>query len=234
MTAVGALAWLCLAQAPAPTRVPPTFGVDVEAVELDVSVMQRDRPVTGLTAADFVVLDSGVRQEVELATAGDLPLKLILTLDTSASMAGERLAHLRSGAGALLGGLRTGDRAALVGFSHRVRVLEALHDDLPMARSRLDRLEADGMTALNDGLYASLALAEDAGRCALVLFSDGITDAENGAGDEFGESRLREVLQASLRESADTIIDRIFEAIDEFASGSPQFDDITVLVVRRY
>jgi serine phosphatase RsbU (regulator of sigma subunit) len=68
---------------------------------------------------------------------------------------------------------------------------------------------------------------------ALVLFSDGITDAQNDAGDEFGESRLREVLQSSIGETADTIIDRIFDAIDEFASGAPQFDDMTVLITRR-
>jgi VWFA-related protein len=163
-----------LAQAPGPTPAPPTFAVEAEAVELDVSVTRGDKPVLGLTAGDFEVRDSGVRQEVELATAGALPLKLILSLDTSASMAGERLGRLRSGAGALLGGLREGDRAALVGFSHRVRVLQGLSGDVAAVRARLEGVTADGMTALNDALYASLALAEGSGRCALVLFSDGL------------------------------------------------------------
>ena len=90
-------------------------------------------------------------------------------------MAGERLGRLRSGAGALLGDLREGDRAALVSFSHRVRVLEGLSHDLAAVRGRLDVVAADGMTALNDALYTSLALADGAaGRCALVLFSDGL------------------------------------------------------------
>ena len=68
---------------------------------------------------------------------------------------------------------------------------------------------------------------------ALVLFSDGITDAENADGQEFGEQRLRDVLQSSIGERADTIIDRIFDAIDAFAGGAPQFDDMTVLITRR-
>ena len=169
------LAALCLAQAPSPTPAPPTFRVEAEAVELDVSVTQGDKPVSGLTAADFVVRDSGVPQDIELATAGTLPLKLILSLDTSASMAGERLTRLHSGADALLGDLREGDRAALISFSHRVRVLEGLSHDLAAVRGRLDAVAPDGMTALNDALYTSLALAEGAaGRCALVLFSDGL------------------------------------------------------------
>ena len=56
-----------------PDAAPPTFRIEAEAVELDVSVTLGDRPVTGLTAADFVVRDSGVVQDVELATAGSLP-----------------------------------------------------------------------------------------------------------------------------------------------------------------
>jgi VWFA-related protein len=105
-------------------------------------------------------------------------LKLILSLDTSASMAGERLTRLRSGADALLGDLREGDRAALISFSHRVRVLEGLSHDLAAVRGRLDAVAPDGMTALNDALYTSLALAEGAaGRCALVLFSDGLDNS---------------------------------------------------------
>ena len=174
MTTVVAWAGLCLAQA-VPTPAPPTFRMDVEAVELDVSVTRGGKHVPGLTAADFRVLDSGVPQEIELAAAGDLPLNVILALDTSASMAGERFTRLLSGAGAFLTGLRPGDRTALVSFSHRVRVLGGLSNDLVAVRAQLERVTPDGMTALNDALYASLAVAEGAaGRCALVLFSDGL------------------------------------------------------------
>jgi serine phosphatase RsbU (regulator of sigma subunit)/putative methionine-R-sulfoxide reductase with GAF domain len=68
----------------------------------------------------------------------------------------------------------------------------------------------------------------------LVLYSDGVTDAQDAADEEFGEARLLEVLRASVGQPAQTMIARVFEAIDAFAGGAPQFDDITLLVVRRF
>jgi serine phosphatase RsbU (regulator of sigma subunit) len=67
----------------------------------------------------------------------------------------------------------------------------------------------------------------------LVLFSDGVTDAQNVADDEFGEARLVECLRASAGAPVDTVIANIMAAIDTFAGSAPQFDDITVLLARR-
>jgi serine phosphatase RsbU (regulator of sigma subunit) len=67
----------------------------------------------------------------------------------------------------------------------------------------------------------------------LVLFSDGVVEAQNAAGDEFGESRLEAILRAAAGLDAATIVDRVFSAIDHFVGGTPQFDDITLLVLRR-
>jgi serine phosphatase RsbU (regulator of sigma subunit) len=68
---------------------------------------------------------------------------------------------------------------------------------------------------------------------ALVLYSDGVTDAQDAAGEEFGEMRLLDILRASTGQSARTIVDHIFQAIDTFVGGTPQFDDMTVLVASR-
>jgi len=68
---------------------------------------------------------------------------------------------------------------------------------------------------------------------ALVLFSDGVTEAQNADDDEFGEARLFEVLRECPGQPGTEVIDRVFAAIDAFAAGAPQFDDITVLVARR-
>ena len=67
----------------------------------------------------------------------------------------------------------------------------------------------------------------------LVLFSDGVTEAQNHLDEEFGESRLIEVLAASAGASPAGIVGAVIEAIDRFAAGVPQFDDITMLVIRR-
>jgi sigma-B regulation protein RsbU (phosphoserine phosphatase) len=68
---------------------------------------------------------------------------------------------------------------------------------------------------------------------ALLLFSDGVTDAQNADGDEFGEARLHDVLREVAGQPAATIIERVFEAVEAFAAGHPQFDDMTILVLRR-
>ena len=67
----------------------------------------------------------------------------------------------------------------------------------------------------------------------LVLFSDGVTEAQNVVDEEFGEARLLDVLRAAAAEPAAALIERVMAAIDAFAGGAPQFDDITLLVARR-
>jgi sigma-B regulation protein RsbU (phosphoserine phosphatase) len=68
---------------------------------------------------------------------------------------------------------------------------------------------------------------------SLVLYSDGVTEAQNEDGEEFGEERLLEVLRGEAGRRADDVIDHVIAAIDGFAGGAPQFDDITLLVVKR-
>jgi serine phosphatase RsbU (regulator of sigma subunit) len=67
----------------------------------------------------------------------------------------------------------------------------------------------------------------------LVLFSDGVTDAVDESDHEFGEERLLAVLRRTVGFPLPDIVAGAIEAIDRFAGGAPQFDDITMLVVRR-
>jgi phosphoserine phosphatase RsbU/P len=67
----------------------------------------------------------------------------------------------------------------------------------------------------------------------LVLFSDGVTEACDPDGQEFGERRLAELV-ASLRERpAAEIVHEIHKAVAAFSQGAPAADDITVVVARR-
>lgn len=68
----------------------------------------------------------------------------------------------------------------------------------------------------------------------LVLYSDGVPEAQNIFDEEFGDARLLEVLREAQAEPAAVVIDRVMGAIDAFAGGAPQFDDITLLVARRH
>ena len=66
----------------------------------------------------------------------------------------------------------------------------------------------------------------------MVLYSDGVTEAHNVAGEEFGEARLVQVMERYTRGSADVVLDQIINAVKEFAHGAEQYDDVTALVVK--
>jgi len=153
----------------------PAFSSKVEAVRVDVLATANSQPIRGLVAADFEILDNGVPQQVDLVSFEQIPLNVILALDMSDSVAGDRLEHLRGAGRALLGGLKKDDQAALVTFSHRVTLGAALTSDAAVVRQALDAATASGNTALIDGAYAAVMLGEsDAGRALVIVFSDGL------------------------------------------------------------
>ena len=67
---------------------------------------------------------------------------------------------------------------------------------------------------------------------AVVLYSDGITEAENEAGEEFDNERLEVILRDHARASAAELRDRISAAVDNFCGNAPQKDDETLVIVR--
>jgi sigma-B regulation protein RsbU (phosphoserine phosphatase) len=67
----------------------------------------------------------------------------------------------------------------------------------------------------------------------LAIYSDGVTDAQNEAEEEFGTERLVEVLKRHAGDAAADVVERVFEAIDAYAGNAPQFDDITMLAMKR-
>lgn len=146
-----------------------------ELVAVDVLVMDGRRVVTGLTAADFVLLDNGVAQNIEQLHVERLPVTVIMVLDVSWSVAGERLDQLKKAASALVQRLRAEDRAALIAFSHRLEMKSATTADRKQLQDAIASLVAEGSTALRDAAYAGFAVrATDAGRALMVLFSDGV------------------------------------------------------------
>jgi sigma-B regulation protein RsbU (phosphoserine phosphatase) len=65
----------------------------------------------------------------------------------------------------------------------------------------------------------------------LVLYTDGVTEAFNGAGQMYGEARLLDLLREADRRSASELVREIFDDVSAFAAGHPQSDDITVAVL---
>ena len=152
----------------------PTFSSRVDAVRVDVLVTENGRPVRGLRAADFEILDNGVRQAVDLVSFEQLPLNVVFTFDLSDSVSGERLVNLRDASGAVLSGLRKEDQAALIAFNRRVIVGPPLTPDIARVRQALEDAEPRGATSLVDACFAGMMLAgSDAGRGLVIVFSDG-------------------------------------------------------------
>src|SRR2546423_10028228 len=67
----------------------------------------------------------------------------------------------------------------------------------------------------------------------LVIYSDGVSEAVNPNGEEFGATRLYEVVARNLDTSASGIRDRIESALPQFSHGTPAADDITLVIVKR-
>jgi serine phosphatase RsbU (regulator of sigma subunit)/pSer/pThr/pTyr-binding forkhead associated (FHA) protein len=67
----------------------------------------------------------------------------------------------------------------------------------------------------------------------LVIYSDGVTEAADATDDEFETDRLAEAVRKNRHRSASEIVECIKQAVVDHAAGTPQSDDITVIVARR-
>ena len=67
---------------------------------------------------------------------------------------------------------------------------------------------------------------------AIVVYTDGVTEAQSPSGDYFEEGRLVECLRAHASEPVETLLSGLQQAVQKFAAGAPQADDITALALR--
>ena len=83
-----------------------------------------------------------------------------------------------------------------------------------------------------DRLTTDFAVPLERDDC-LVLYTDGVTEALNSAGDEFGLDRMIQSVRASASDGAQTIVKRIIEDVRNFTGSFPQNDDITLIAIRK-
>ena len=206
--AVAAL-FFALVQSP-----PAVFKSGIEIVELDVSVTRGGQPVQGLTARDFALTDNGVAQEVESVMLDRLPLSVTMVLDTSESVAGDRLAHLVQAGDGLTAALRGDDRAALIGFSNLVDLRVDMTDDLAAIRSSLQSIHGAGATSLRDAVHLALELQpHDRTRPLVLVFTDGHDTASWLTEDAVIDSARRiGVVVHAVRVESDKFLDRLVDS----------------------
>ncbi len=118
--------------------------------------------------------------------------------------------------------------------SRRLRYANCGHNPplLIRAGGKVERL---GATTTVLGLFQNweCPIAEEAFRPGdtLVVYSDGVTEAQSDAGEEFGEARLIEAILNCRHLSSRELLDRLLETVQRF-SGSEQEDDITLVIAR--
>lgn len=155
----------------------PTLRVRVEVVTIDAHVHENQRPVAGLTAADFVVRDNGMEQAVHAVATTD-SAHVIVALDVSGSVVGEVRERLQAAVSRLLSLLTPADRLSVVTFGDRVRVHTVAALPAEVKTEALWPLSATGSTTLHDAMVVAAQLGRADARPALVLlFTDGTDTA---------------------------------------------------------
>jgi sigma-B regulation protein RsbU (phosphoserine phosphatase) len=66
----------------------------------------------------------------------------------------------------------------------------------------------------------------------VVIYSDGVTDSQDGAGNFFGRRRLRELIEANPDLSSPELHELLIQTLESFSEGAIQTDDITLLVLQ--
>jgi sigma-B regulation protein RsbU (phosphoserine phosphatase) len=100
-------------------------------------------------------------------------------------------------------------------------------------RDGVQRLETGGLIV---GLFPQAKYDEETLQLEdgdlLVVFSDGVTEAFNSAGEDFGEARLLACLQTHRDCAPADVLQRILSSVREFTAGAAQSDDVTALVLK--
>ncbi len=98
---------------------------------------------------------------------------------------------------------------------------------------KADELPATGIAlgVLEDAPYRQESVRLCSGDI-IVLYTDGITEAENSEGEMFGTERLLATVKESRDRPAGEIVENVIGAVLSFSEGRPQFDDITLMVIK--
>lgn len=122
---------------------------------------------------------------------------------------------------------------ATIDSDGRLRIINAGHPPpYLLRRSRIERLPAQALPVglIEETTYPVSETTLEPGD-KLVLYTDGLSEASNAAGDFFGLKRIEQVLRAHAAASAGALHDTLLRAVATFTAGAEQRDDISLLVL---
>ena len=153
----------------------PLFRSESSLVSVNVSVRRGNRPVTGLTAADFLITDNGVPQKAERVDFEAVPIDLTLVVDLSGSTS-QIVDDIRRDARRILGLLRPIDRARVLAIHTSIHELLPLQTITGEVKLGGERAGTVGQSSVRDAITAALVNRADPDRRSLVV---AITDGED-------------------------------------------------------
>jgi sigma-B regulation protein RsbU (phosphoserine phosphatase) len=107
----------------------------------------------------------------------------------------------------------------------------------PQGRLSASNFQRLGSTCTVMGLFdawqCEIAEIEMAAGDTLVLYTDGVTEASNRDGEEFGESRLVQAVASHADLPLESLLQGVIASVQVFSGGSEQQDDITLVIARR-
>ena len=161
------------------------FRSGVELVNVTATVTDRSgRFVAGLTQSDFAVYDNDQAVEITHFSADRVPVSLGVVLDTSGSMAGDKIERARTSIERLLDQLDDPeDEVFLYGFASDVRLIQDWTSNADAVNEGLRRVDAVGGTSMYDAVIQVVRKAQNGRnrKKAVVLISDG-TDTSRSRG----------------------------------------------------
>jgi Ca-activated chloride channel homolog len=155
------------------------FHADVNLVNLGVRVTENGRDIAGLGASDFTLLEEGRPQKIAVFGSANQPLTLGILLDTSASMAGQKIREAKQALGALVASQNPDNEIWYMEFNTTVGPVVELAGAgrrLPAVSQTVAQRDS---TALYDALSVTMCRLRNARhpRQALVVITDGVDQA---------------------------------------------------------
>jgi len=174
-----------------------TLKVDVKLVNVFVTVTDaHGAPVGNLVKENFMLKEDGKEQKIAVfSRESELPLSIVLAVDTSLSTRKDLPLELTSARKFAHAILRPQDGLAVYKFSEEVREVVPFTADLKAIDAGIDHIRTGAATALYDAIFlGSQALARRRGRKVMVLITDG--------GDTVSQVSYKEALRAAQESEA--------------------------------
>ena len=159
----------------APGVLPFRSHIDLVRVAITARDSER-RFVRDLSASEFQIYEDGVRQDVRLFGHDETPISVVLLLDDSESMQGEKMMHAKDAVLNFVRALRAGDEVRLLAFNDFIDPLVGFGLDATPIANALQRVDARNGTRLYDAVIAGATDIITPGRRdkrAIVILSDG-------------------------------------------------------------